>query len=116
MHFINKLRNRAAYIKGNLFANDQHSDEQLQIEISINSKYDGFNASKDIQFFEFDGNTIGSNKLNKTPRMAGGPHENENLIISQIKVSKVRVLLTRIKNFWEKETRYCEQHGTRENA
>ena len=43
MHFFNNIRNRAAYIKGNLFANDQNSDEQLQIEISLNSKYDGFN-------------------------------------------------------------------------
>ena len=29
MFFINNLRNRAAYIKGNLFANDQDGDEQL---------------------------------------------------------------------------------------
>lgn len=27
MFFINNLRNRAAYIKGNLFANDQFGDE-----------------------------------------------------------------------------------------
>lgn len=52
MHFFNDIKNRAAYIKGNLFANDQYSDEQLQIEISINSKYDGFNQSREIEFLE----------------------------------------------------------------
>ena len=53
MHFFNNIRNRAAYIKGSLFANDQNSDEQLQIEISLNSKYDGFNESRNIEFLEF---------------------------------------------------------------
>ena len=112
MHFINKLRNRATYIKGNLFANDQNSDEQLQIEISLNSKYDGFNTSKDIEFFEYNANTIRSNKLNKTPGMADGQHENENVVISQIKMNNVRVRLMRIKNFWDKETRYCSINMT----
>lgn len=58
MHFFNNIRNRAAYIKGNLFANDQNSDEQLQIEISLNSKYDGFNESRDIEFLEFPAQTL----------------------------------------------------------
>ena len=48
MYFVNNLRNRAVYLKGNIFANDQHSDEQLQMEIAINSKYDGLNSTRDI--------------------------------------------------------------------
>ena len=53
MHFINNLRNRAAFIKGDIFANDQYRDEQLQIEIALNSKYDGLNKTKDIEFLEY---------------------------------------------------------------
>lgn len=55
MYFVNNLRNRAAYIKGSIFANDQNSDEQLQIEIALNSKYDGLNSTKSIEFQEFLG-------------------------------------------------------------
>jgi hypothetical protein len=30
--------------------NDQHRDEELKVEFAINSKFDGFNISKQVQF------------------------------------------------------------------
>jgi hypothetical protein len=100
MHFFNNIRNRAAYIKGNLFANDQNSDEQLQIEISLNSKYDGFNQSRDIEFLEFPARA----HLEDNNRTMFAPIH---IVTSQIKINNLKVRLMRIKNFWEKENRYC---------
>jgi hypothetical protein len=34
--------------KGSIFMNEQHRDEELKVEFAINSKFDGFNISKQV--------------------------------------------------------------------
>ena len=49
-YFVEKISNRAAYFMGLIFANDQYRDEEMRIQFTINSKFDGFNISKQIEF------------------------------------------------------------------
>jgi len=58
-HFVEQVSNRAAYFKGSIFANDQYRDEEMRIQFTINSKFDGFNISKEIEFGkpDFDNNS-----------------------------------------------------------
>lgn len=48
--FIENIENRAAYFKGSLFANGQNRDEELTFTFAINSKFDGFNVSRNVMF------------------------------------------------------------------
>ena len=73
------------------------------MEIAINSKYDGLNSTRDIQFFEKYIDDPLSNISTKLP---------QKLVSSQIKINNLRVRLLRVKNFWEKETKYCHINMT----
>ncbi len=48
MYFIEQVGNNASLFKGSIFANDQFRDEELRIEFAINSKFDGFNISREM--------------------------------------------------------------------
>jgi hypothetical protein len=48
MYFIEQVGNNASFFKGSIFANDQYRDEELRIEFAINSKFDGFNISRQL--------------------------------------------------------------------
>jgi hypothetical protein len=48
MYFIEQVGNNASLFKGAIFANDQYRDEELRFEFAINSKFDGFNITREI--------------------------------------------------------------------
>ena len=84
--FINNIENRAAYFKGSIFANDQNRDEELTFNFAINSKFDGFNVSRNVMFSNY---TKGE-----------GP--------AQLRLHKVRTKFTQNRNFWKKDTFECD--------
>ena len=49
-YFIDQVPNNVTLFKGSIFTNDQFRDEELRIEFAINSKFDGFNISKQVEF------------------------------------------------------------------
>ena len=47
-YFIDQVPNNVTLFKGSIFMNEQHRDEELKVEFAINSKFDGFNISKQV--------------------------------------------------------------------
>ena len=48
MYFIEQVGNNASLFKGSIFSNGQYRDEELRFEFTLNSKFDGFNISREI--------------------------------------------------------------------
>ena len=78
MYFIEQVGNNASLFKGSIFANGQYRDEELRFEFTLNSKFDGFNISRQLDVEK-----------------------------GQLKITNVQAIMMRVRNFWQKSTYYC---------
>lgn len=76
--FVQETTNKVALFKGSIFANDQNRDEELQISFALNSKYDGFNSSKQVEVKD-----------------------------GILMIKNVPVKLIQYKNFWQRQHSAC---------
>ena len=76
---MNKIRNKAAYIKGSLFSNNQFRDEELQLNFAINSIINALNVSNVATDFK---NGI-------------------------VKIINIETQIKRFRNFWPKGMYHC---------
>jgi hypothetical protein len=78
-YFLNKIRNKAAYIKGSLFSNNQFRDEELQINFAVNSVFNSLNVSNLTTDF------------------------NKGIV----KILNIETQIKRFRNFWPKGMYHC---------
>ena len=86
--FISSVVNRAAYFKGSIFANNQYRDEELTVQFSLNSQFDGFNTSKQVKIKDYNGKP------------------------GYLELSNIQAKLVRIKNFWQRDIVSCQINVT----
>lgn len=94
-YFIDRVPNNASLFKGSIFLNDKHRDEELKMEFVLNSKYDGLNITKQVEFGSLEDLT----HSNGSPALNG--------ISSQVKIRNLLVKVSNVRNNWSTQYEIC---------